>query len=268
VGEKAESDPEKLELLNQRLARLQALLKKHQVSDAASLLLVQQELEGKLLQSTRGAEQLNALEKVRDKAFDTCKNYAKMLHDSREKAGIKLCEETARLLQGLEMPHTRLKVELLFDVENCTKNGADKLTLLFSANPGKDMVPLQKSASGGELSRVNFCFKTLLAGKKAMPTLIFDEADTGVSGVVAAKMGAMMHKLSSQHQVISITHLPQVAAAGNTHFFVYKNINEKGASTEIKKLKADERVDAIAQMLSGKEPGEAALANARELLGR
>ena len=146
--------------------------------------------------------------------------------------------------------------------------GVDTVNILFSANLGKSPQLLSQVASGGEISRLNFTFRSLIAKNKNLPTLIYDEADTGISGEVASKMGTMMRQLGNLHQVISITHLPQVAAAGQNQWLVYKSVSENKTLSSVKKLDFNERITVLGQMLSGTNPTEAALSNAKELLSQ
>lgn len=261
-----DNDAARLETVNERIAKLQLLLKKHQLKSSAELAELKNQIELRLLATEQAGTKAEQLEAAVDAAKKVCEKEATQLHESRLKAAKILCKESTLLIKDLGIPAGKVDVSMALDLENLNASGGSKIKLLFAANPGQEPQALEKVASGGEVSRLNFCFKSLLAGKKAMPTLIFDEADTGVSGEVAGKMGSMMHKLGEKHQVIAITHLPQVAAAGETHFFVYKNLSASSANTEIRLLQKDERVKNIAQMLSGKDPGEAAVANARELL--
>ena len=164
------------------------------------------------------------------------------------------------------MPHP----QLLFNQQMVTelnKNGLDEIQLLFSANAGQAAAPVNKVASGGELSRLMLAIKSLLAKHTSLPTLIFDEIDTGISGETALKVGEVIADLGNNMQILSITHLPQIAAKGNSHYFVYKNEENDKTTTGIRKLNSEERVSAIAEMLSGKNPGASALQNAKELLG-
>lgn len=265
-GEQAETNPEKLEECNARLARLQLLMRKHQAESSAALKEIREQLGIKLQDS---ASLTDRIETARDRvaqAFAQLKSSGLALHRSRKEAADKLTAATAAVLRELGMPNASLKAEWQLNEDQPAKHGLADIQLLFSANAGAPLQALEKSASGGELSRVNFCFKTLLAGRRQMPTLIYDEADTGVSGDVAASMGKMMRQLGGNHQVITITHLPQVAAAGHTHYFVYKAVQEAVTESRIKKLDGQERVHQLAVMLSDSNPGEAALANARELL--
>jgi len=267
IGLSVESDPKKLDAANERIAKLQMLLKKHNLQNAHELVDFKKSLEEKLWLTEEAGVKKEKLEKQLLEAKEACKKIALNLHESRIKAAELLCKKTIVVLTELEMPSSKLLAHFEFDADKLGPKGASFVKLMFSANAGQNPQPLEKVASGGEVSRLNFAFKSLMAGKKEMPTLIFDEADTGVSGEVAGKMGSLMQQLGKNHQVIAITHLPQVAAAGESHYFVYKGISEGLSSTQIKLLDEKERILQIAQMLSGRDPGDAAVANARELLG-
>lgn len=266
AGEQAETNPEKLEECNARLARLQLLMRKHQAESSAALKEIREQLGVRLQDSASLTDRIETARARVAQAFAQLKSSGLALHQSRKEAADKLTAATASILKELGMPNAGLKAEWQLNEDQPAKHGLADIQLLFSANAGAPLQPLEKSASGGELSRVNFCFKTLLAGRRQMPTLIYDEADTGVSGDVAASMGRMMRQLGGNHQVITITHLPQVAAAGHTHYFVYKSVQEAMTESKIRKLDGPERVHQLAVMLSDSNPGEAALANARELL--
>ncbi|WP_373396907.1 hypothetical protein V8V91_20025 [Algoriphagus halophilus] len=168
------------------------------------------------------------------------------------------------LLVELGMENSKLQVELNSIAP--TSNGMDEVELLFSANKGTSLQPLKKVASGGEFSRLLFAIKYLMADKMAMPTLIFDEIDTGISGEVALQMVRMMKEISGKHQVICITHLPQVAGKGDVHYFVYKDNSSHKTISKIKELSADERVLELAKMIGGANPSDSALKSAKELL--
>lgn len=262
----AETNPEKLEELNQRLARLQLLLRKHQAISSEDLLKLMQGFGSRLQEADSMEDRIRQAEARVQKLFADMVKTGRELHQSRINAADGLTAETSVLLHDLGMPRAAMKTEWQLYEDRPGPRGIADVSMLFSANAGAPLQPLEKSASGGELSRVNFCFKSLMAGKKLMPTLIYDEADTGVSGEVAAAMGRMMRKLGAAHQVIAITHLPQVAAAGHAHYFVYKAEHEDSTESRMKKLTESDRVQQLAQMLSGGSPGEAARANAMELL--
>jgi DNA repair protein RecN (Recombination protein N) len=267
VSVSIENDAGKLQRVNERISKLQHLLKKHNLHTASDLIMLMEKLETKLEFAEKSTTRLENLARVVAEARSKALELAKSLHKMRLSAAEKLCRQAEKQLKDLGMPFAQLKADIQLEPDKMNQNGASTIRLLFSANSGQALQALDKVASGGEVSRLNFCFKSLLAGKKSMPTLIFDEADSGVSGEVAGKMGLMMQRLGEKHQVISITHLPQVAAAGQTHFFVYKSSENGATTTGIRVLSGADRVSQIAQMLSGNKPGEAAVANARELLG-
>jgi DNA repair protein RecN (Recombination protein N) len=174
--------------------------------------------------------------------------------------------ELEKLLKELAMPYA--KIDFRHKAIDPVENGMDKITILFSANAGITPDELKNVASGGEFSRLMFCIKYILAGKTALPTIVFDEIDTGISGEIALKMMIMMKQTATRHQMIAITHLPQIAAGGDAHYFVFKE-NENGRSlSKIKKLSSDERKSEIAKMIGGDQPSAAALVNAQELLSK
>ena len=170
------------------------------------------------------------------------------------------------LLPEVGMPNAALKIEQDTTPTLFTTHGIDKIRFLFSANKGFDYKELNKVASGGELSRLMLCIKALIAELTALPTIIFDEIDTGISGEIALKVGNVMAAIAHARQVIAITHLPQIAGKGQEHYFVYKEVNHATTATNIRKLKGEERINEIAKMLSGEQPTAAAIENARELL--
>lgn len=173
---------------------------------------------------------------------------------------------TAELLRDLGMPHAVFAIEFSSD-KPLDLNGVDSIGVLFSANAGAEAKDLKKIASGGELSRLMLALKKIIASKVSLPTIIFDEIDTGVSGSLADRMGDLLHEMAENMQVITITHLPQIASKGHDHFKVYKEIRDGIGQTAIRRLSVNERVGEIASMLSGKKLSEAALMNARSLLG-
>ena len=190
---------------------------------------------------------------------------AKKMSTSRKKSIPKIEKEIASLLSALSMPNAQLKVEHL-ESDTLGKDGLDKVNFLFSANKGSDFKELNKVASGGELSRLMLSIKSLIAQLTALPTIIFDEIDTGVSGDVADKVGSIMDKMANKMQVITITHLPQIASKGQSHLFVYKEDKNNKTYSNIKRLTAEERVQEVAKMLSAGSPTAAAISNAKELL--
>lgn len=256
---------ERLAIIQQRLDLLYTLQQKHRVADLDALIAVQQKLEDSLNQLVSSDEQIEALKKEIDQLKTELTKQAQKLSTNR-KAAIKLVETaTAKTLQQVGMPNAKL----IFNQQvtaDLNKDGQDDLELLFSANAGQAAAPVNKVASGGELSRLMLAIKSLLAKHTSLPTLIFDEIDTGISGETALKVGEVIAELGVHMQILSITHLPQIAAKGNSHYFVYKNEDKQKTTTGIRKLNAEERVAAIAEMLSGKNPGASALQNAKELL--
>lgn len=257
---------ERLEVVQQRLDVLYGLQQKHRVASNAELLAIQQELEENLNQLLSSDEQIETLKKDIAQLADSLQLQAKELSENRKKA-IQLVEaETTKTLKLVGMPNAKL-VLTQQQLAELSKDGLDEIALLFTANAGQTPAPVSKVASGGELSRLMLAIKALMAQHTSLPTLIFDEIDTGISGETALKVGEVIARLGKNMQVLSITHLPQIAAKGESHYFVYKNEASDKTTTGIRKLTPNERVLAIAEMLSGKNPGESALQNARELLG-
>ena len=200
-----------------------------------------------------------------DESAAALEKAATALRESRQKATPGLVSTLGNLLAEVGMPNTRLQVERV-PREHYGPDGPDEVSLLFSSNPGAPLQPVNKVASGGELSRLMLCFKSVLAESLALPTLIFDEIDTGISGEVASRVGQRMRKLSVGHQVICITHLPQIAGCGDAHFRVFKEVNDNQTRTQMIRLSDAERVEELAKMLSGDRLSDSAIANAKELL--
>ncbi len=255
--DKADSIRERLDLINK-------LQKKHHVSSNAELLEIQGRLEEKVEKAQNLDSELLALKKDSEAAYGQMMDSAKALTSSRKSVFNKVCNEIVGLLKNLGIPDASMDVALK-NVEP-TDMGIDEISILFSANKGIAPQELRRVASGGEFSRLMFCIKYLLADKTSLPTIIFDEIDTGVSGEIAIKMVNMMKEMSKNHQVISISHLPQVAAKGDAHYFVYKDSSAAKAVSKIKKLTREERVLEIAKMLGGDNPTDIAFQNAKELL--
>ncbi len=266
IAEKIEENPAALDTLNERLLKMQNLFRKHQVESADELLHLQNELEIKLQQSQNIDDEIISLKNEVKKAKENAFVLAKKLTESRLNASKLLAEETKNILVNLAIPHAQIEFKVDTSNSELSPLGVDTVNILFSANLGKSPQLLSQVASGGEISRLNFTFRSLIAKNKNLPTLIYDEADTGISGEVASKMGAMMRQLGNFHQVISITHLPQVAAAGQNQWLVYKSVAENKTLSSVKKLDFNERITVLGQMLSGTNPTDAALSNAKELL--
>lgn len=258
-------DNVRLEEVNTQLDKLNRLLKKHGVNTEEELLAIKDEIETKLqkfssleLSIEKTNKEIVALEKQ-------CKALAKDLSDKRQKSTAGIEQNIKTMLTSLSMANAQFKIDLK-PLDSLTSNGLDAISFLFTANKGAEFKELHKTASGGELSRLMLCLKALLAERTALPTIIFDEIDTGVSGDVADKIGNILFAMGKTMQVITITHLPQMASKGSNHLFVYKSDNKDKTTSSIKQLNKDERIAEIAKMLSTGTPTETALKNAKELL--
>lgn len=261
---KIEFDPQRSEFVNDRLSTLYRLLKKHKLPDVKALLVLQESLEEKNNITSNLDEALAAKKKAFDVADQKVREAGKKLSTSRQKAFQPLCKQLIKLLQTLGIPEANLLIE--HQSTEPTNTGVDKIDILFSANKGISPRTLASVASGGEFSRVMFCIKYVMAEKTAMPTLILDEIDTGISGEVSIKLGNMMKDMSQKHQLITITHLPQIAAKGDTHYFVYKDNSASKTISNIRALNESDRVEEIAKMIGGAKPSKIAIQNAEELL--
>ncbi|MFB0494198.1 DNA repair protein RecN (Recombination protein N) [Mucilaginibacter sp. OAE612] len=269
-------DEARAEEVNNRLSMIYNLQKKHRVNTIAELLQIQEELSDKVQQALFGDEAIEKLQKqiAADKA--ELEKLATQLSVNRKKAIPDIEKQVLATLAEMGMGNSSLKIEqtpppppkggATEQAPLLTATGIDNIKFLFSANKGHALAEMSKVASGGELSRLMLSIKSIVAQYTALPTIIFDEIDTGVSGEVANKVGQIMERLAQNLQVITITHLPQIASKGQSHYFVYKDDSEAATFTRIKQLNNDERVLEIAKMLSGDKPGESALQNARELL--
>jgi len=259
------NDPEQLELVNQKLQLIYSLQKKHQVLNVIELLQIQNDLDDKVVSVSNLESEINALENNIQIAGLELDKLANTIHNNREKAIPVLSQKLIEILAQLGMPNVRFNIAIN-PTSNYFLNGKDELQFLFSANKGSDFGLLKKVASGGELSRIMLSVKAILAQYSKLPTIIFDEIDTGVSGEIANKMGDIMKGMSVNMQVFAITHLPQIAAKGNVHFKVFKSIVGEQTLSELKLLSGEERVLEIAQMLSGTVVSDSALNHARALL--
>jgi len=256
---------ERLSVVQERLDVLYTLQQKHRVADNTSLLAIKQQLEDSLTQLLSTDEDIEQLQKEIELNQAELFVQANALSQNRQQAIALVQTTTSKTLEQVGMPNAKL-VLTHQELTELNKDGLDRIDLLFSANAGQAPAPVGKVASGGELSRLMLAIKALLAKHTSLPTLIFDEIDTGISGETALKVGEVISALGKDMQVLSITHLPQIAAKGNSHYFVYKDeVNEK-TTTGIRKLNNDERIEVIAEMLSGKNPGASAIQNAKELL--
>ncbi|MFB6342821.1 DNA repair protein RecN [Saccharicrinis sp. FJH62] len=256
--------PERIEEITDRLNLLNDLQHKHRVGSVEELILLKEELETKLTNITGYEDAILDKEKDVNKAFTTLEKVAGELSGSRKKVLPQLEKKSSELLQELGMPNGMLKVQHE-TVSAFTQTGKDRITFLFSSNKKHEPQPLSKIASGGEKSRLMLALKSLLSSSKALPTIIFDEIDTGISGGIAAKMGKIMQRMGEAMQVVTITHLPQIAACGSHHYKVFKLDGDKPSSNVVE-LQQDERLHEIATLLSSENVTETALNNARELM--
>lgn len=267
--ETAENDtvfsPEKMELLNERLNLVNHLLNKHRLKTSAELLSLQNELSEKLSAISSYDSQISELKNACLESEKKMNEYAAMLTQRRKKAAPVLEKKVCELLIKLGIPNAQLEIKFAQKTEP-DEMGMDNIAFYFSANKGEPAKELDKTASGGELSRLMLCFKYILAEHKNLPAIVFDEIDTGISGEIAGKMGSIMQTMSVNMQVIVITHLPQIAGKGEYHLQVFKEEKAGKTFTQIRKLNKDERILEIAKMLSVGTPTQAALKNAKELL--
>ena len=263
ASERLDTDPERLAKLSARLDALIALQQKYRVADERALIALRDEGAEKLAAIVHGDEAIAATEKALQEASERTMTLAAALHEAREKAAAGFEKHILATLARLGMPDTVFRVELA-PLAEAGRTGCDAVRFLFTANRGTAPRPIEQIASGGELSRVMLALKALLAERMQLPTILFDEIDTGVSGRIADAMGEIIATLSASMQVVDITHLPQVASKGTAHFVVYK----RDGRTDIARLDEAQRVTEIAKMLSGAEITDAALAQARILLGK
>jgi len=259
------ADPHQLELINQKLQLIYQLQKKHHVSTIAELITIQNDLSGKVSSIQNLDEAIVSLNKELDVLENSLNVLAIQIYESRSSVIDELTSNITELIKPLGMPNAQFNIQLNHQ-DTFLTSGKDEVQWLFSANKGMQFGLLKKTASGGELSRIMLAIKSILGTKSNLPTIIFDEIDTGVSGDVADKMGNIMKEMGNFMQIFAITHLPQVAAKGKVHFKVAKYDAEDATVSEIKKLSNDERVREIAQMLSGDTITEAAIQHANALL--
>ena len=260
-----EHDPEKIEMLSTQLNELNRLLFKHNKSTVAELLEVRAELEKKLSHADDLSQEIELVKNQVDTTEKKMLELGEKLSTERNSVLLNLKNGIEKLLDQLSMKESHIQFNMSRSVA-ATRNGLDSIDLLVSLNKGSELKSIEKTASGGELSRIMFALKTLLSEGSNRQTIIFDEIDTGVSGEVGNQIADLMGKISRNKQVISITHLPQLAAKGAQHFKVFKEIGNDITQTRIVPLSRDKRLVEIAEMLSGKDPSEAAVQNARELL--
>ncbi len=269
VNDHVNYDPRRIETINERLSGGYKLLKKHGVQSTRELLLIMEGLENKLQAVLNRDEQIAAREKETAGLLLEAKKLAAVLSTNRQAQAGPLEEEVNRLLRQVGMPNARLKVRVqpvAIGGSRLNSTGMDAIEFLFDANKSQRFEPIRKVASGGELSRLMLCIKSLVAQSMDLPTMIFDEIDSGISGEAARQVGIILKGLSKKRQVICITHQPQIAGKADAHYFVYKSIRGDSVQTGIRLLTQEERITTIAQMLSGEKPTTAALENAREMV--
>jgi DNA repair protein RecN (Recombination protein N) len=265
ANENVEFNPNEAEQLNDRLQLIYNLQKKHYVSSNKELLEVQEDLSEKVNSVENAEEFIQDQENKVKEVANKLDNLAVKISEARKKIVPKLSKQLESILDELGMTQASFSIKLNLS-NSYFKNGKDTLEFLFSANKGGQYGELKKVASGGELSRIMLAIKKVLSENSQLPTIIFDEIDTGVSGEISNKMAHIMSQMSQQMQVITITHLPQIAAKGNQHYKVYKEELNNRTTTNLKKLSQDERIVEIAEMLSGKNISDSAMTHARELL--
>ena len=264
-AERVDFDPEEFERMNNRIDTINSLEQKYHVNDLASLIETKQNIEEQLNNISHGDEEVEELQKKVQQQHDKCQQLAAQLTTLRKKAGAIVEKEMQQLLVPLGIPHVRFKVDI--QPKELSLDGADSVSFLFSANTSTPLQPVSNVASGGEIARVMLSLKAMISNAVKLPTIIFDEIDTGVSGRIAEKMAQIMQEMGQEgRQVISITHLPQIAAMGTTHYKVSKEETAQGTISHMRQLNNDERIDEIAQMLSGSEITPEAVNNARALI--
>jgi DNA repair protein RecN (Recombination protein N) len=271
VNESVQFDPERIQLVNDKISTGYKLLKKHNVTTTNELLSIKTQLQEKLNDILNIGDAINAKEKETASLLKRCHELANIISTNRHEAILPFETKVNALLKQVGMPNAKIRI----DIADAAINdfGMDSIMFLFDANlplgqgtNNSHYEPITKVASGGELSRLMLCVKSLVAQKLQLPTLIFDEIDTGISGEAAKQVGLIMKQLSQSYQVIAITHQPQIAARASAHYFVYKASKAGKISTSIRLLNEEERITAIAQMLGGEKPTAAALQNAREMM--
>ena len=264
-SEKLINDPEKMNSIGQKLQLIYNLQKKHQVASVDELLEIKSQLENSVLELSSIEYSIKEITAAIDEKGTALDLISKNIHDKRFEAIPVLSQKLVTILETLGMPNVRFDIQLIETVSYLA-NGKEELQFLFSANKGTDFGILKKVASGGEMSRIMLAVKAILAQYSKLPTLIFDEIDTGVSGEIAIKMGEIMKEMSVEMQIFAITHLPQIAAKGNAHFKVFKSTVGEDTQSELKLLSDEERIVEIAQMLSGTVVSDSALNHAKALL--
>lgn len=262
--EKMFLDEEKIAQIKESLNVVYSLQKKHYKNSVEELIALRNELAEKVNRVLNLDEEIENLKKHKEQSYQTLLDIAEILSSSRKEVTQKIAQEVDTLLKELGMPNAHIDIQLT-DIEP-QASGANQVAFLFSANKGVKPDTLKNVASGGEFSRLMLCIKYILAGKTALPTIIFDEIDTGISGEIAIKVSKMMKEMAKRHQLVVISHLPQTAANGDCHYFVYKDDSSTRSVSRIKQLTDSERLSEIAQMIGGANPSQTAMQSAKELL--
>ena len=265
IDESIEADPDNLEQISKQLNKIYSLQKKHSVATVEELIAIQQELEEAVSKTESVDIDLNKQKKIVEEQHTATLKKANQLHKAREKVIPALDKKLTNFMHELGMPNGRFSITLTA-TDTFFANGNDELSFLFSANKGGEFGQLKKVASGGELSRIMLAVKAIMAEHTALPTIMFDEIDTGVSGEISQKMGDIMKQMSQNRQVFAITHLPQIAAKGAYHFKVFKEDSKGKTTTHLKLLTEEERIIELSEMLEGKNSGASARNHAIELL--
>lgn len=265
LQEQLEADPNRLEIVNNKLQIIHNLLQKHTASSIEELIRIKEDLNSKVFETEHMdaliSDKENAIQLIESKLISE----AELIHNNRTAIIPELIIQLETILATLGMPNAKFNIKLT-TTDNFLNNGKDELQFLFSANKGGQFNELKKSASGGELSRIMLAIKSILSKYMQLPTIMFDEIDTGVSGEISNKMASIMQDMSKEMQVFTITHLPQIAAKGDTHFKVFKEDIDNVTQTQLKQLNPNDRIVEIAQMLGGTDVSSSAIAHAKELL--
>ena len=260
-----EYNPERMEWVNERLNTIYSLEQKHHVSTVTELLTLQDNYQRQLDEIGSFDEQIAELTQLVAASYQELLQQAAVISAQRKASSEKIAEQLAQMVVPLGMPNIRFRIDIA-PKEEPDIDGIDDICFMFSANKNSELQPVAVTASGGEISRLMLCIKAMIAGFTALPSIIFDEIDTGVSGDIADKMGNIMQDLGAKMQVFAITHLPQIAAKGSAHYYVYKEDTDERTITRIKQLTEEERTNEVARMLSGASLTKASLANAKDLL--
>lgn len=266
IAEQTQADPRMLEQTEERLQTLFSLHKKHRVNNNTELIALQQQLQSNLDSIGSLQDEIARLQQTQDKLHAEVDQAAQKLSAQRTKTIPKIEKRVKELLNQVEMPDARIQIDCKTRLQFGPK-GLDHIQLLFAANKGQSFQLISKVASGGELSRLMLCIKSLIADQVALPSIVFDEIDTGISGEAALKVSNVMKEHAQHHQVIAITHLPQIAGKADAHFFVHKTTDKTTTHTHIRQLNEQERLEEIARMLHGANPSAKVLEAARELIG-